>query len=161
MPIHPCPKRALISLKFEVIFNYDTFFKVAQSYPHGPKLAQLTVTSYVLFRGHQAKHGGLLTNNRFNRSLSLHHRQASIHNHKSKVTPTTASSRRHSLDAHADRLAEGLHQRLRLVHLEAVDLRSRHGGEGRVGPQRLSQTHRQRRLTCPQNRLRSGQCRVT
>ena len=41
--IHPCQKRALISLKFEVIFNYDTFFKVAQSYPHGPKLAQLTV----------------------------------------------------------------------------------------------------------------------
>ena len=30
-------------LKFEVVFNYDTFFKVAQSYPHGPKLAQLTV----------------------------------------------------------------------------------------------------------------------
>ena len=43
MPIHPCPKRALIPLKFEVIFNYDTFFKVAQSYPHGRKLAQLTV----------------------------------------------------------------------------------------------------------------------
>ena len=43
MPIHPCPKRVLIPLKFEVIFNYDTFFKVAQSYPHGPKLAQLTV----------------------------------------------------------------------------------------------------------------------
>ena len=41
--IHPCPKRALIPLKFEVIFNYDTYFKVAQSYPHGPKLAQLTV----------------------------------------------------------------------------------------------------------------------
>ena len=40
---HPCQKRALIPLKFEVIFNYDTFFKVAQSYPHGPKLAQLTV----------------------------------------------------------------------------------------------------------------------
>ena len=40
--IHPCQKRALIPLKFE-IFNYDTFFKVAQSYPHGPKLAQLTV----------------------------------------------------------------------------------------------------------------------
>ena len=42
--IYPCPKRALIPLKFEVIFNYDTFFKVAQSYPHGPKLAQLTVS---------------------------------------------------------------------------------------------------------------------
>ena len=41
--IHPCPKRALIPLKFEVIFNYDTFFKVAQRYPHGPRLAQLTV----------------------------------------------------------------------------------------------------------------------
>ena len=41
--IHPCQKRALIPLKFEVVFNYDTFFKVAQSYPHGPKLAQLTV----------------------------------------------------------------------------------------------------------------------
>ena len=41
--IHPCPKRALIPLEFELIFNYDTFFKVAQSYPHGPKLAQLTV----------------------------------------------------------------------------------------------------------------------
>ena len=41
--IHPCPKRALIPLKFEVIFNYDTFFKVAQRYPHGPKLAKLTV----------------------------------------------------------------------------------------------------------------------
>ena len=40
---HPCQKRALIPLKFEVIFNYDTFFKVAQSYPYGPKLAQLTV----------------------------------------------------------------------------------------------------------------------
>ena len=43
--IHPCQKRALIPLKFEVVFNYDTFFKVAQSYPHGPKLAQLTVLS--------------------------------------------------------------------------------------------------------------------
>ena len=41
--IHPCQKRALIPSKFEVVFNYDTFFKVAQSYPHGPKLAQLTV----------------------------------------------------------------------------------------------------------------------
>ena len=41
--IHPCQKRALIPLKFEEVFNYDTFFKVAQSYPHGPKLAQLTV----------------------------------------------------------------------------------------------------------------------
>ena len=41
--IHPCQKRALVPLKFEVVFNYDTFFKVAQSYPHGPKLAQLTV----------------------------------------------------------------------------------------------------------------------
>ena len=41
--IHPCPKRALIPLKFEVI-SIMTFFKVAQSYPHGPKLAQLTVS---------------------------------------------------------------------------------------------------------------------
>ena len=41
--IHPSQKRALIPLKFEEVFNYDTFFKVAQSYPHGPKLAQLTV----------------------------------------------------------------------------------------------------------------------
>ena len=41
--IHPCRKRALIPLKFEVVFNYDTFLKVAQSYPHGPKLAQMTV----------------------------------------------------------------------------------------------------------------------
>ena len=41
--IHPCQKRALIPSKFEVVFNHDTFFKVAQSYPHGPKLAQLTV----------------------------------------------------------------------------------------------------------------------
>ena len=41
--IHPCQKRTLIPLNFEVVFNYDTFFKVAQSYPHGPKLAQLTV----------------------------------------------------------------------------------------------------------------------
>ena len=39
------PKRALIPLKFELVFNYNTFFKVAQSYPHGPKLAQLTVLS--------------------------------------------------------------------------------------------------------------------
>ena len=41
--IHPCQKKPLIPLKFEVVFNYDTFFKVAQSYPYGPKLAQLTV----------------------------------------------------------------------------------------------------------------------
>ena len=41
--IHPSQKRVLIPLKFEVVFNYDTFFKVSQSYPHGPKLAQLTV----------------------------------------------------------------------------------------------------------------------
>ena len=47
--IHPCQKRALIPLKFEVLFNYDTFFKVAQSYPHGPKLAQLTVSDLVFF----------------------------------------------------------------------------------------------------------------
>ena len=45
--IHPCQKRALIPSKFEVVFNYDTFFKVAQSYPHGPKLAQLTVLIYL------------------------------------------------------------------------------------------------------------------
>ena len=44
--IHSCQKRALIPLKFEVVFNYDTFFKVAQSYPHDPKLAQLTVLYY-------------------------------------------------------------------------------------------------------------------
>ena len=37
------PKKNTDPLKFEVVFNYDTFFKVAQSYPHGPKLAQLTV----------------------------------------------------------------------------------------------------------------------
>ena len=43
--IHPCQKRALIPLKFEVIFNYNNDFQVAQSYPHGPKLAQLTVLS--------------------------------------------------------------------------------------------------------------------
>ena len=41
--IHSCQKRALIPLTFEIVFNYDTFFKVAQSYPHGPKLAQLMV----------------------------------------------------------------------------------------------------------------------
>ena len=35
--IHPCQKRALTPLKFEVIFNYDTFFQ------GGTKLAQLTV----------------------------------------------------------------------------------------------------------------------
>ena len=47
--IHTCQKRALIPLKFEVIFNYDAFFKVAQSYPHVLKLAQLTVsTNYSL-----------------------------------------------------------------------------------------------------------------
>ena len=46
--IHPCQKRALIPLKFEVVFNYNTFFKVAQSYPHGPKLAKLTVPSFVM-----------------------------------------------------------------------------------------------------------------
>ena len=46
--IHPGQKRALIPLKFEVVFNYDTFFKVAQSYPHGPKLAQLTVLTPVV-----------------------------------------------------------------------------------------------------------------
>ena len=45
--IHPCQKRALIPLKFEVVFNYDTFFKVAKSYPHGPKLAQLTVLRFL------------------------------------------------------------------------------------------------------------------
>ena len=42
--IHPSQKRVPIPLKFEVVFNYDTFFKVAQSYPHGPKLAPLTVS---------------------------------------------------------------------------------------------------------------------
>ena len=51
--IHPCPKRALIPLKFEVVFNYDTFFKVAQSYPHGPKLAQLTVLYIEPVPGHE------------------------------------------------------------------------------------------------------------
>ena len=45
--IHPCQKRAVIPLKFGVVFNYDTFFKVAQCYPHGPKLAQLTVLKYI------------------------------------------------------------------------------------------------------------------
>ena len=39
--IHPCQKRALVPLKFEVIFYYVNFFKVAQSYL-GTKLAQLT-----------------------------------------------------------------------------------------------------------------------
>ena len=47
--IHPVQKRALIPLKLEVVFNYDTFFKVAQSYPHGPKLAQLTVPQEVIW----------------------------------------------------------------------------------------------------------------
>ena len=38
MNIHP--------FKIEVIFNYDICFTVAQSYPHGPKLVQLTVSYF-------------------------------------------------------------------------------------------------------------------
>ena len=63
------PKRALIPFKFEVIFNYDTFFKVAQSFPHGPKLARLTVPPCKSeWREHPTEHrslegvGGLKTN---------------------------------------------------------------------------------------------------
>ena len=44
------PKRAFIPLKFEVIFNYVILFTVAQSYPHDPKVAQLTVCD-TTFRG--------------------------------------------------------------------------------------------------------------
>ena len=46
---NPSMPKKLIPLKFEVIFNYETFFKVAQSYMHGPKLAQLTVPFWLTF----------------------------------------------------------------------------------------------------------------
>ena len=51
--IHPCQKRALIPLKFEVVFNYDTFFKLAQSYPHSVRKvvsrSKFTEQMYKLF----------------------------------------------------------------------------------------------------------------
>ena len=50
------PQRALTPLKFEVIFNYDILFKMAQSYPHVPKLAQLTVPKYVFHPKYSAKY---------------------------------------------------------------------------------------------------------
>ena len=45
------------------------------------------------------------------------------------------------LDAHADRPAERLRERLSLVHLQRKDLGRGNGGEGRVGAERLRHAH--------------------
>ena len=66
-------KTALIPLKFEVIFNYDTLLKVAQSYPHGPKLAQLTVLDFppLTYNGQVTKLAWPEVNDMKNRDIRL------------------------------------------------------------------------------------------
>ena len=73
--IHPSQKRAQISLKFEVVFNYDTFFKVRVTrtkLPAWPKISPIDGTR------HLSMFAPFLSNHYLSLFLFLHFRNSPV-----------------------------------------------------------------------------------